>query len=67
MRELKAIPEYRALFDKAYGGKDGEASTFKNITYAIAAFQRTLSVSTRALTATRQATAARLARKRSAD
>jgi cytochrome c peroxidase len=42
VRELKAIPEYRALFDKAFGGKDGEAITFKNITYAIAAFQRTL-------------------------
>jgi cytochrome c peroxidase len=42
VRELKAIPEYRALFDKAFGGKDGESITFKNITYAIAAFQRTL-------------------------
>jgi cytochrome c peroxidase len=42
VRELKAIPEYRALFDEAFGGKDGEAITFKNITYAIAAFQRTL-------------------------
>jgi len=42
VRELKAIPEYRTLFDKAFGGKDGEAITFKNITYALAAFQRTL-------------------------
>jgi parallel beta-helix repeat protein len=42
VRELKAIPEYRALFDKAFGGKNGEAITFKNITYALAAFQRTL-------------------------
>ncbi len=42
VRELKAIPEYRALFDKAFGGKNGESITFKNITYAIAAFQRTL-------------------------
>jgi cytochrome c peroxidase len=42
VRELKAIPEYRVLFDKAFGGKDGEAITFKNITYALAAFQRTL-------------------------
>ncbi|MFN4034191.1 MAG: parallel beta-helix domain-containing protein [Fimbriimonadales bacterium] len=42
VRELKAIPEYRALFDKAFGGKHGESITFKNITYAIAAFQRTL-------------------------
>jgi cytochrome c peroxidase len=42
VRELKAIPEYRALFDKAFGGRDGESITFKNVTYAIAAFQRTL-------------------------
>lgn len=42
VRELKAIPEYRALFNKAFGGKDGESITFKNITYAIGAFQRTL-------------------------
>ena len=42
VRELKAIPEYRALFDKAFGGRNGESITFKNITYAIAAFQRTL-------------------------
>jgi cytochrome c peroxidase len=42
VRELKAIPEYRALFDKAFGGTNGESITFKNVTYAIAAFQRTL-------------------------
>lgn len=42
VRELKAIPEYRRLFDEAFGGKDGEAITFKNVTHAIAAFQRTL-------------------------
>ncbi len=42
VEELKAIPEYRRLFDRAFGGKDGESITFKNITYAIAAFQRTL-------------------------
>ncbi|MCS7207941.1 MAG: right-handed parallel beta-helix repeat-containing protein, partial [Fimbriimonadales bacterium] len=42
VRELKAIPEYRALFDQAFGSKDGEAITFRNITYALAAFQRTL-------------------------
>lgn len=42
VRELKAIPEYRALFDKAFGGTDGESITFKNVTHAIAAFQRTL-------------------------
>jgi cytochrome c peroxidase len=42
VRELKAIPEYRALFDKAFGGTDGESITFNNVTHAIAAFQRTL-------------------------
>jgi parallel beta-helix repeat protein len=42
VRELKAIPEYRDLFDKAFGGRNGEAITFKNITYALAAFERTL-------------------------
>ncbi|GIV08539.1 MAG: hypothetical protein KatS3mg019_0630 [Fimbriimonadales bacterium] len=42
VRELKAIPEYRERFDKAFGGKDGEAITFKHVTHAIAAFQRTL-------------------------
>lgn len=42
VRELKAIPEYRAMFDKAFGGTDGESITFKNVTHAIAAFQRTL-------------------------
>ncbi len=42
VEELKAIPEYRQLFDRAFGGKNGESITFKNITYALAAFQRTL-------------------------
>lgn len=42
VRELKAIPEYRDLFDKAFGSTNGEAITFKNITYALAAFERTL-------------------------
>lgn len=42
VRELKAIPEYRELFDKAFGGTNGESITFKNITYALAAFERTL-------------------------
>jgi parallel beta-helix repeat protein len=40
--ELKGLPEYVALFDKAFSGKDGSAVTFKNVTYAVAAFERTL-------------------------
>lgn len=42
VRELKAIPEYRTLFDKVFGGSGGEAVTFANVQYAIAAFERTL-------------------------
>jgi parallel beta-helix repeat protein len=40
--ELKAIPEYIQLFDKAFGGSGGSAVTFDNVTFAIAAFERTL-------------------------
>ncbi|MFQ3611871.1 MAG: parallel beta-helix domain-containing protein, partial [Fimbriimonadales bacterium] len=40
--ELKAIPEYRERFDRAFGGTNGSAVTFQNLTRAIAAFQRTL-------------------------
>ncbi len=40
--ELKAIPEYRERFDRAFGGKDGSGVTFQNVTRALAAFQRTL-------------------------
>jgi cytochrome c peroxidase len=42
VRELKAIPEYRRLFDRAFGGENGSAITFSNIAKAIAAFERTL-------------------------
>src|SRR5262245_34886516 len=42
LRELAAIPEYVRLFDAAYGGKDGSAVTFANVTGAVAAFERTL-------------------------
>ncbi len=42
VRELKAIPEYRRLFDRAFGGENGSAITFGNIAKAIAAFERTL-------------------------
>jgi parallel beta-helix repeat protein len=46
VQELRAIPEYVALFDAAFTGRDGSAVTFENVTRAIAAFERTL-VSTR--------------------
>ena len=42
VNELRAIPEYVRLFDEAFGGKDGSAVTFENVTRAIAAFERTL-------------------------
>lgn len=38
--EIKAIPEYVELFEKAFGSAD--AVTFENVTYAIAAFERSL-------------------------
>lgn len=41
VRKLKAIPEYQRLFQRAFGGKPGEAITFPNVTNAIAAFERT--------------------------
>jgi len=41
VRELKAIPEYRDLFDKTFGGTNGESVTFANVQNAIAAFERT--------------------------
>ncbi len=41
VRELKAIPEYVRLFDVAFGGGDS-AITMDNVTFAIAAFERTL-------------------------
>jgi cytochrome c peroxidase len=40
--ELHHIPEYEALFDRAFGGKKGSAISMANVTRAIAAFQRTL-------------------------
>ena len=39
VEELKAIPGYVRRFDEAFGG---EGITFQNVTYAIAAFERTL-------------------------
>ena len=42
VKELKAIPEYVRLFDKAFSGDSGSAVTFNNVTLAIAAFERTI-------------------------
>ena len=42
VQALRAIPEYRERFDRAFGGRDGSAVTFENIAKAIAAFERTL-------------------------
>jgi cytochrome c peroxidase len=42
VRELRKIPEYVRLFDAAYGGKEGSAVTFENVTGAVADFERTL-------------------------
>ncbi len=42
VEELKKIPEYVALFDRAFGGASGSAVTFDNVTNAVAAFERTL-------------------------
>jgi parallel beta-helix repeat protein len=42
VRELRAVPEYVQLFDAAFGGGDGSAVTFDNVTKAVAAFERTL-------------------------
>jgi parallel beta-helix repeat protein len=40
--ELKAVREYVALFDQAFGGQGGSAVTFETVTRAVAAFERTL-------------------------
>jgi parallel beta-helix repeat protein len=42
VKELKAIPEYVRLFDKAFSGDSGSAVTFNNAAAAIAAFERTI-------------------------
>ncbi|HKY05890.1 MAG TPA: parallel beta-helix domain-containing protein [Blastocatellia bacterium] len=42
VRELQAIAEYVARFDRAFGGANGSAVTFENAAKAIAAFERTL-------------------------
>lgn len=40
--ELKAIPAYVEMFEKAFGGSGASAVTFDNVTNAIAAFERTV-------------------------
>ena len=40
--QLREIPEYVELFSQAFELKGPEAVTFKNVTYAVAAFERTL-------------------------
>lgn len=42
LKELKEIPAYVELFKKAFHSSDGESLTFENVTYAIAAFERTI-------------------------
>lgn len=42
VEELRKIPDYVALFDKAFAGSNGSAVTFENVTNAVAAFERTL-------------------------
>ncbi len=42
IKELKGIPEYVQLFQKTFGGSADEAVTFRHVTLAIAAFERTL-------------------------
>ena len=40
VKELQAIPEYVALFEKVFGRSNGSTITFERVTYAIAAFER---------------------------
>lgn len=40
--ELKAIPDYVAMFDQAFKGSNGSGVTFDNVINAVAAFERTL-------------------------
>ena len=40
--ELRALPEYVQRFDHAFEGGNGSGLTFQNLTYAIAAFERTI-------------------------
>ena len=42
VEELRAIPDYVSQFEASFGVKGPGAVTFDNVTYAIAAFERTL-------------------------
>jgi len=42
VNELLGVPEYVRLFQEAFGGQPQEAVTFRNVTKAIASFERTL-------------------------
>ncbi len=42
VEELKKIPEYVAMFDKAFSGANSSGVTFDNVNNAVAAFERTL-------------------------
>ncbi len=42
VKELKAIPAYVQMFDKAFNGRDGSGVSFDNTVKAIAAFERTI-------------------------
>jgi len=42
VRELKAIPRYVRLFTDVFGNADGSPVTFRNVTYAVAAFEQTI-------------------------
>jgi parallel beta-helix repeat protein len=42
VKELKAVPEYVAKFDAAFGGNGGSSISLESVTKAIAAFERTL-------------------------
>jgi len=40
--ELRGNAEYVSLFDHAFGGQDGSGISFEHVTFAVAAFERTL-------------------------
>ena len=42
VKEILGVPEYVQLFHEAFGGKPEEAVTFRNVTRAVATFERTM-------------------------
>src|SRR5213594_4403229 len=42
VKELLRVPEYVRLFQETFGGKPEEAVTFRNVTKAVASFERTI-------------------------